>query len=211
MAITYPLSTAAFVELLKVESIVPMLDYQQEFAHLAGGPIIAKDLGPALWMAEVKTVALSRNEFVDVKSVLNSLMGSLNSFYLYDTQRRYPKADPTGSIVGASAVKINSVPDNLSISLKALPASYVLTRGDKLHFDYSSSRGYYEVLETVTANGSGVTSAFAVAPYVRSGAAANQDVTLKKPAMLARIMPGSIQVEAGIIASKLSFRCMQVL
>lgn len=211
MAITYPLSTTAFIGLLRVQAITPYLQFQQEIAPQASGGVIAKDLGPALWMADIQTVSLKRTLLDEIQAAIESMQGSIGTFYCYATSRWYPKSDIGGAILGASAVKINSVPDNVSLSLKGLPAAYVISRGDLFHFDYgSTTRAFHRVLETVTANGSGVTSAFAVSPHIRAGAASDQAVTLIKPQVLMRIVPGSYSVSAGLL-SQIQFKAQQVI
>ena len=211
MAITFPLSTASFIELLRVQAIVPYLQFQQELSSQGSGGVIAKDMGPALWMADIQTASLKNHLLEELEAAIESLQGSIGTFYCYDTKRWYPKLDPGGSILGASTVKINSVPDNISLSLKGLPAGYVISRGDRFHFTYNTtSRAYHRALETVTANGSGVTAAFAVSPYLRTGAAADQDVTLIKPSAIMRLVPGSHTISPGILSS-LQFKAQQVV
>lgn len=214
MALSFPLSTTAFFDLLKVRAVSPYLEFQQELSRQGSGGVIAKDLAPALWKADVSTVPLNDDDFNDIEAMIESLQGSINTFYLYDTKRRYPKSDPTGSIVGSNTVQINSVGgDNKSLTLKGLPASYTISRGDRFSFDYGGtpSRAYHRALETVVANGSGVTPSFMVSPYLRPGAAADQVVTLKIPTALMQIVPGSHRASPELPFSSISFTCSQII
>jgi hypothetical protein len=143
------------------------------------------------------------------------MIRSQGSFYLYDPRHPGPTLDPKGTILGSSAVKINSLPDSKSMTLKGLPAGYKLSVGDYLHFDYGtpSRRAFHEFAEDTTADGGGVTPAFEVSPFIRPGATVDLSVTLIKPAMKCIIRPGS--VEAGstgnIVTSQLSFSVVQKL
>ena len=211
MAISYPLSAADFMGMLRVQAVVPYLQFQQELSALASGGVVAKDLGPALWMADVQTLVLRPLLFEEILAAIESLQGSIGTFFLYDTLKCCPKADPKGTILGASNVKINSTSAR-SISLKGLPAGYVISRGDRFSFNYGTPlmRGYHRALETVTANGSGITPAFDVAPQIRQGAAADQSVQLIKPTVLMRIVPNSFSAAPGTLSS-IQFKAQQVV
>ena len=213
MAVSFPLAVTAFMDLLKTEAVVPYLDFQQELSFIGSGGTIAKDLAPALWRAAIRTVPMDHDELAYFMAMIEAMHGSTNTFYCYDTTRRYPKLDPTGSIVGSSAVKINGVSGTTALSLKALPASYVISVGDLLSFDYGStpSRAFHRALEQVTANGSGVTGNFDVSPPLRSGAAADISVSLKKPSCIMRMVPGSFRVDAGVKFATAGFDAIQVI
>lgn len=210
MAISYPLAAADFMQLLRVQAVVPYLQFQQELSALASGGVVAKDLGPALWMADVQTLVLRPLLLEEILAAIESLQGSIGTFFLYDTLKCCPKADPHGTILGASNVKINTATSR-GLSLKGLPAGYVITRGDRLSFDYGSPpmRGYHRALETVTANGSGTTPEFDVSPNIRAGAAADQTIHLIKPAVIMRIVPNSFSCAAGTLSS-VQFKAQQV-
>ena len=211
MAISYPLAAADFMALLRVQAVVPYLQFQQELSALASGGTVAKDLAPALWMADVQTLVLRPLLFEEVLAAIESLQGSIGTFFLYDTLKCCPKADPKGTILGASNVKINSASAR-AVSFKGLPAGYVISRGDRFHFDYGVplTRGYHRALETVTADGSGITPAFDVAPQIRQGAAADQTIHLIKPAVIMRIVPNSFSAAPGTLSS-LQFKAQQVV
>ncbi|ETR79295.1 hypothetical protein X566_01550 [Afipia sp. P52-10] len=91
---------------------------------------------------------------------------------------------------------MNSVIDPVTMTLKDLPVGFTLTRGDHFAFDYTfagfAMRALHRVMNTVTANGAGVTPAFGVRPYLRAGYALNAPVTLKRPMGVFRLLPGSL-------------------
>lgn len=213
MAIVYPLSTANFFDLLRLQDSTLQIMPVQESSQLARGDYLVKDLGPALWTGAFVTANLPLDDAMDVQALVESLQGSLYSFYAYNVRRPFPKADPTGSIIGANTVQILAIgSDNRTLQLKGLTAGYVLTRGDLIAFDYglARSRAYHRVLESITADGSGNTGFFTVEPAIRTGATVNEVVTLKKPAAQMCMVPGSFRPQSGNLYMSFTFAAYQV-
>ncbi|TPM39580.1 hypothetical protein [Mesorhizobium sp. B2-3-4] len=215
MALTFPLSLAAFADLLDVTAVKWWLQDNREYSGMGSGQILEADLAPQLWQGDVTLAEAYHYEVRKIEARVNAVIRSLGSFYLYDPRTAAPYADRDGAILGASTVQINSLPDAKSMSLKGLPAGYVLTAGDYLAFDYGSPsrRAFHEVSEDVTAGGGGTTGAFEVSPFIRPGAAVNQTVTLIKPAMKCKIKPGSFSVGStgNAVTSQISFSVVQKL
>lgn len=180
---------------------------------MGSGQILIADLGPALWSADVTTVEMLHRDATELEALADAIGGPSGSFYLYDPRSAYPKADPTGALLGAANVQINSLPDAKSISLKGLPPGYVLSAGDYLAFDYASNptrRALHRLAEAVTANGAGVTPAVEVRPFLRPGAAVSAAVMLKKAAARAIIVPGSFDASSvSALTSRITFKAMQ--
>lgn len=209
MTISYPLSTANFLDLLPVASIAPRLVPQQELSNQASGGVLGKDLGPELWMADIETVVMNDDDAARAQALIEALQGSSQTFWCYNTKRRYPKLDPTGSIVGSNTVKIKAVSGSYALQLKGLPASYTLTVGDMI--SVAARYGYHRVLETVTSDGSGNTATFSVASRLRNGEAVDDVVTLKIPTFLACVMPGSFDIQSDVKFTRMSFKACQVV
>ncbi|MDR7032930.1 hypothetical protein [Mesorhizobium sp. BE184] len=189
------------------------LQERQEFSRTGNGRTYGKSFGSALWTATWQTGPMLNTDLLDYEAVLNSLDGVIGTFYAYDLRRPYPRAYPTGAFTDSG--QINSLGTNgKSLSLKLLAAGFVLSRGDYLAFDYGAgpSRALHQVMETVTANGSGLTSEFEVRPYIRPGATVSTPVVLKKPPALFCLQPDSIQqsIVDGMHGS-ISFSAMQVI
>lgn len=156
---------------------------RQELSVSAGGGVIGKDLGEALWMAEWTTAPEEFDDAVTFEAMLRSLDGVIGTFTAYDLRRPYPKLYSDGSFTDSG--QINAIESNKALSLKSLPANFALSVGDYLAFTYNTTeRALHQVVEAVTANGSGLTAAFEVRPHIRAGAAANAAVTLKKPSAI---------------------------
>ena len=194
MALAFPLSNAAFMDLLGIAEITFDAPPQVEANATGGGEIMTADLGPMLWTGSVSLGAMTVQESATPELLLDVLGPPGRSFYAYDTRRPAPLADPTGAILGAAAPTINSLnANNRDVSLTGLPAGYVLTRGDYLAFTYSGVRALHRIVtNTISANGAGTTAQFEVTPRLRAGASVGLAVTLVKASCKAVLVPGSV-------------------
>lgn len=189
----YPYAVASLADRLSISSVLWDIRRNDELSGIADGRVWQAEHSDPLWTADVKLVLNEHDAAKQIAALIRKLHGAQESFFLFDPVSPYPQADPDGSIVGASTVQVHSVgTDRHTIRLKGLPASYVLTIGDKAQITFATTYTYFcEVSETVTADGSGVTAEFEVFPHVPVGVAANDAVNLKKPACKGFIMPGS--------------------
>lgn len=182
MTITYPYGVTVLADLLKIASVKWDIQRNDEMSGSGDGRVWQAELAPPLWKADVSVQIGYRDEVEQIAALLRKLHGAQESFYLYSPVRKYPLLDPTGSIVGSNEVKVHTA-SGANVRLKGLPASYKLSRGDKLQINYATSRNYFgEVSEDVTADGSGNTAAFGIFPHLPAGLAADDLVNLKKPA-----------------------------
>jgi hypothetical protein len=187
---------------------------RQELARRASGRAQGVDFGPAVWMATFVTPSLSHDDCIEVLADLNSLDGVIQYFEAYDTRRPYPRFFPDGDFSGTFLV--NSVgSDSKSLSLKGLPAGFVLKKGDRLSVTYGaeSIKALFEVSEpTVVANSSGITAEFEVRPHLITGIAADDVVGLHKPAVHMQVAPGSVSFnDAGSLLGTVSFQATQYI
>ena len=193
------------------------LDYGQEYTQQASGIVRVRDVRSPIWKASFTAPNGYLAEVETVKALLDDLRGSALSFYAWCPSRQYPASDPTGSIVAASTVQINGLngADLTRLSLKGLPAGYVLTRGDLLAFDYTATttrRALHRVVTaSIAANGSGVTAEFVVAPPLRAGAAVNATVNLRRAAGEFRVMPKTFRAPASGVTGNVSLDAVQVI
>jgi hypothetical protein len=211
MAITYPYGVSTFADVMKIKSAVFQPSYGQEYSGQASGIIIAKDLRPALWSADITTVDMRWDQANDLQALIEGLRGSIQTFYLYNPMRPYPKV---GASTHEATSQINTLgSDGTSLSLKGLGAAQVVTRGDMISFQYGSrpSRALHRVLETVTANGSGVTSEFQIQPAVRTGAVTSTAVLLNKAYGEFRLTSTFIQNVSSTVTVNYQIKAIQVL
>ncbi|MCC0013867.1 MAG: hypothetical protein H6881_08315 [Rhodobiaceae bacterium] len=213
MAYTFPLAATVFADLLSIAQVRFWLPSRQEVSGLGSGLIIAAELSPPLWMAEVSLAPMEEADAGRVQAIIETLDGAINEFYLYNPRRKYPLDDPDGSTIGASAVKIKANQNGKELQLKSLPAGYTLKAGDFLSWSYNSMTMFHRISEDATADGSGNTGWFEVRPHlIASSAAADTAVSLKKPAMRAIMVPGSFDpgtTRPPVITEGMSFQAIQ--
>ena len=209
MALSFP---ATFPDTIFQEQTFK-LHLSQEMAKNARGQVFVKDFGSGLWLAEVKTKPLRNDYAMEVEAKLNSLDGGINTFMFGDLRRKFPKEYPLGyddTNVAVYALNVN----NKALRLDGLASGPVLTVGDEISFTYgpSSARAYHQVMETVTADGSGITPEFEVRPHLRAGIAINDAVKMINPRAEMMIEPQSLQSQMqGQLHTVLSWRGIQVI
>lgn len=173
-----------------------VLTSRQEVSRTAGGQTIVKEFGPQIWKASFQTVPMEYTDGISFEALLNSLDNGLRTFTLYDMRRPYPKNYPTGSFTdGGSLASIGS--NRNLVTLSGLPASFALSAGDYFSFTYSGSPstkyGLHQLVESVTADGSGATGTFEVRPAIRDEVTSGATIQLKLPPALFRLVPGSVR------------------
>lgn len=211
MSISFPLTTLFDVAQIADQSF--QLQSRQELSRLASGITIAKDLGSALWTATFTTAQMTNDDALTLEAKLNALDGSIQLFEAYDLRRPNPKAYPDGT--GANdGVLVSVNANNKALALSGLAADQVVSVGDYLSFDYGSSRALHQVVEGVTANGSGVTAQFEVRPHIRSGwtLSPSTAVKLKSPRGQFVLLPNSVSSKSsGALHTIVSFQAIQFL
>lgn len=216
MPLTFPLSAAQFMQTLLIEELTFDDPVNVEVNVTGGGEIMRSQLAPQLWVGEARMGIMTRREAASPDVLLSVLRREGATFFAYDTRRAFPQADPTGAILGASAVTVASNPNPREITLAGLPAGYVLTRGDYIAWDYGSPtvrRALHRVVDaTVTANGTGTTPLFEVSPFVRPGAITG-NAMLIRAACKAVILPDGVSKGSTrrTINTGMSFRLQQTL
>lgn len=213
MAYSYPLAKSALNDLLSITEVVWDVQRNDELSGSGDARIWQAELAPPLWTGDVKLAPGQNDELKQIAARVRKLYGAQESFYLCDPISLYPQADPTGSVLGSSTVQVHTVgAAKKSLRLKGLPAAYVLTIGDKLQITYATSYNFFgEVSETVTADGSGVTPEFEIFPHVPAALAADDAVTLAKPACKVFVLPGSFApgTARGVITEGAGFKVME--
>ena len=214
MALTFPLSLPNLADLLPLESASWNLAQQQELSGLGSGEGIAHDLGPPLWEAEVSTGLMEHDDAYAALARLNSLAGSVNTFYLHNPAKPGPRMDVNGITLGAATPTISAIStDRRSLAITGLPDNYVLSVGDFLAIDYGTGRrALLQAVEAKTASSGGVTTQFEVTPHLRSGITTTLAVTLIKPAAKVKLVPNSLRLDtSGALQSRIRFTARQTL
>ncbi len=190
----------------------------RRFNKTGGGLVFGSERGARLWQGSIQMTVLPHADAAEIDALMSLVTGNGMAFLMYDSRSAYPRADPTGSILGASAPTISFVNANRAdINISGLPAGYVLSAGDTLAFTYGSAPVRYAMHRIVvgrTASGGGVASTLQISPPVRTTGLAGTPVTLIKSPMIAQVVPGSYvppNFQTGVISSPGSFDFMQTL
>lgn len=210
MTIAFPRALPAEL-LARMSTCLFSFDYMQDIAPTRGGVNIVRDLGPALWHASFQSALLVPNSFKIVEGWLDSLGGSVNTFYGYDLARTYAinypngyaalnRANSGGSFSAGTVLLAAVAGDNVTATLGSigapattLPAGFVMSVGDYLAFDYNSgiSRALHRVVAGGTADTNGVL-AIEVRPQIRAGWSGSS-VQLATPSGKFLVLPGSVK------------------
>lgn len=209
------MATTDIVSILPPTGWTFQLGISDEVAGQRGVQVRTKQLGPDLWKAHYESNQLTPALARKLKGMITLLLSQRGTFYVWDPRGQYPAADPLGALILTPAdIKINSLnADSQRMSLKGLPVGYTVTAGDYLSFTYGSARALHQIGSpvTTTADGSGITAEFYVAPRIRSGASVNAVVTLQKPTAEMLIIPSSFSVQEFPLGGSISFDAVQVL
>lgn len=204
MSLSSPRSIAQFFDAIKWSYPKPFTIAQQgDVARREDARSLVSMSGQGYWRFSAKVQENIQSIALRYQTLIEAVAHGGLEFYAYDFRRPYPLLDPTGSIIGANAVKINSVgSDNSSVSLKTLTNGYKLSIGDYLQLTGAYGDSLHRLVEDVTADGSAVTSEFQVIPELPTGVAVNDAVNLKKPSTKFIITPGSFdEGEADLITT----------
>jgi hypothetical protein len=213
MALTFPLSLAAFADTLPIASNPFILEEMQELSIAGSGETIAATLAPSRWTSPVMLARMVHTKARAVQARLEAMSGPVQSFFLHCVTNSFPAADPGGEILGEAAVTIHAIGgNNRSLRLTGLPAGYVLSPGDALAFSYGSNpvrRAWHRLAEGSEASSGGLTPLFELSTPLRPGVAEGLAITLKKPAAKMFIVPKSVSVSHTARHSTISFQAMQ--
>jgi hypothetical protein len=201
MAITYPLNL-----LPGFPGWTPgfSLSWRQEQSTQASGRVLVKDMGAPLWTLRAASKVLSPNNLDLWRARLTSLENGLQQFWGFPMSRCYPIAYPKGSwptggaftglTANLSAINAN----RKAVTLSALPAGFVLSPGDYISIARSGAADLHQLMETATASGGGVTAEFEIRPQLWPDVTITRAVSVKQPACLMAIVPGSIATDAAL-------------
>lgn len=216
--LTFPLPLSDFFDLLPIEQATCDLTEALDIAQTGGGEVLAADLGPMLWAGQIDLGIMTQAEAAAVRPLIGLLRRPAASFFVADPTRPWPRFDPGGVILAASAgtTAILAVGGSMrEISLKGLPAWYQISRGDLISFEYGSGPTRYalhEFIGSAQAGSNGQTALIEVNPPIRPGAAADTAVQLLWPRCKARLQPGAVTgTSKNTITGDASFAWTQTL
>lgn len=195
--------------------------YAQVRAPTRGGLTQVANIAPDLWEIKYETPPLREAEAGIWHAWLQSLRGGARLFKAWNPVRRYAVTYPSGyggmSRAGGGSfdgtATLSAIGGTLdTVTLTALPASFVLAPGDMLSFPFSSAVGQslHRVVENATANGSGAMTV-TVEPTIPLAATTGVTVSLEKPWCKAVLDPRTVQGPWTLgRRSAVSFQAVQV-
>lgn len=191
MAYSFPISTSDFLDSLPIKDVSFYPGMPATFSQTGAGETIKHKLGARLWRGELMLGADYHHEAAKAEAMISLLEEPGASFLIHDPRKPFPTSDPDGSILGSSTVLLNQLgSNNRDISLVGLPASYVLTPGDLLGWQYGSNPVRYAVHRIVrgsVASSGGNSGLIEVTPFVQPGVSAGAVVSLIRPPVKAKL------------------------
>ena len=194
--LTYPLSYAQFLGVLRVAEVTFRLSHPQEHTRLGDGTVISASLGAALWTGKIRLAQANHPRHAQMEALLALMDQPGATFLCHDPRYVGPAGDPAGTVLGSRTVTIHTMASNLrEVRLTGLPSGYALSAGDMLAFQYGSNPVRYALHRIVvggTASSTGLSPLLEVVPNLRLGAVAGLTVSLVRPACKARLLPEPI-------------------
>lgn len=176
----------------KIKTLMFQLKFRQELSRTRGGSLRGVDHGVPIWTASFSTAQIVVDDCVEYEARLNQLGGVIDVFLAGDTRRNMPRLYPTG-VFSDTATIATLGGDGKSMSLTGLPAGFVLSIGDYFQVTNAGVPLLFSIMTKVTANGSGVSPVFAIAPHYDPSMTTGMAVILKNPGCWMRLEPGSVQ------------------
>lgn len=212
MTITFPRTDIMTMVDYSADTAPPQLVSRQEMSRQGSGRTIGKDFGSAIWVVNYTTKPLNNDDAGAFEAALDSLDGVVQTFEACDLRKVMPREYPTGACNDGVLLSVNA--NNKALALSGLVAAQIVSAGDYLSFTYGTSRALHRVVETVTADGSGVTGQFEVRPHIRPGWTLSPStvVKLKNPRGIFALVPGSISARpGGALHTVISFQGVQYI
>jgi len=213
--LSFPLTNEQFANKLKFVAQVFDLSENRQVSEQGNGEILISDLGPRLWHGSITVRTDEHDEQVQVHALAQSLRQGVGTFHIGDRMRRFPSADPDGSLLGGAAVTLSApTPGSSTMTLSGLPDGYKLTPGDYLSFDYGEGRRALHQVVIGGQVGPESTISLSVVPAIRPGSQDGAAVNLVDATCKAIMVPGSFKagtIGLGGITKGFSFNFRQSL
>jgi len=215
MAFSFPLTRAAFLNLLPVQDVRFYLGQQHQIAGLGGGEILKAETGPALWRGSVDLAPMKSRTAAEFEALIAVLEAPGASFEACKPNQTGPAGDPGGALLGASTPEIMEISgDGSRLKLQDLPNGYTFAPGDFLSFTYNTDRTALHRCASGGTSALGSTGFIDVVPFVRvTFPAAAVAVEIIRPYCRAVLVPGSVDygTTRNGITSGVSFQFQQTL
>lgn len=209
MALSFPLSIAAFADLIPAASFRMWIERYVELSGTASGIIIASEIAAPKWKAEIGFAPMKKSDASVMQAMCQALGIGAGTFYLYDLRKSAPSTGG-GGFGGQQISQLSGT----ELRLAGIPANRLLPAGTALSFDFGSSpvrRAYHVLTEPAQADGSGVTPMFSVDPPVKAGTTNGLQVTLYKPAAKMKVLAFDAGVSEGRWTTGMSLSAIEAI
>ena len=199
MATAFPIPLENFFDLIRFTSLDFQLGEAMEVNETAGGEVLAARVGQNLWSGKVSVVQAHYRTQEVIQSKLDLLRRPGASFLIGDRFGQYPQGDPDGSVLGVTAVTVESVqPNNRVLRLQGAPDGYQVSAGDHFSVTYGSSPVKYAYFRVVA--GSTFSNTYSpprtgdieVQPFISTSISAGDSVRLVRPHLKAVYVPDTM-------------------
>ena len=215
MALSFPLAIGGFFAGLSISECTFYAPASLKISRTRGGAIKTAKMGERLWTGRATIAPQPHAGAAGQAALVSVLSGPGRSFFAHSLPLYAPIADPTGETLGAATPVIHTLQaGGREMRISGLPAAYVLTVGDYVSFTYGSDPvryGFHQVVNTVTADGAGLSPLFEVTPPIRDGAVTSTAVTLVQPFIKAVLVPGSFATARPAVSDGLVIEFVQTL
>ena len=218
MALEFPLALADFFENLDLtESTLDLPESMVVTGRTGGGEVLTATSGVRLWEGDVVFMPQSYADADAILAKISILREPGRPFFVTHAARPAPRYDPTGAILGGAQPKISSVAsNNRDLTIKDMPAGYVIAPGDHISWRYGINPDYryafHRVVQGGVASGGG-TVTVEVTPYIRTGALPDLDIKLINPMLKAVLVPRTVDTGkySGRLVTGIKFGWRQTL
>lgn len=217
MDLTQPISVADLYARLSQPEARFDLGEARTRSETGGGETLTAQRGVRLWRGRIVINPARAIPHEQIQAVIDLLGRPGVSFMVEHPFMRFPQADPTGAnLIGAAPFVAARADDRHIFSIGGLPAWYRVTPGDHLSIAWGAGgakRSYHRVL-TGSAVTSGVAADVYVNPAIPEGVAVDDAVQVLRPALKAKMVPGSYEAPAlqpGQLAGRSQFDWEQTL
>jgi len=202
MALTYPLSVAAFIKALPVSKFTFQPTINTTMGTTGAGEILTVGNGERLWEGVVEVFKSHWAEYEADMALVREMEEVGGTFLMTPLHMERP---------GAAGATLSTV-SGRQVRFSGAGVGRVLTAGSYFSFAYGGGRySLHQLSETVTADGTGLTPLGQVVPPVPASVPTPQAVQFALPVCKAIIVPGSVQPPdiRSVFAETFSFRWRQ--
>lgn len=185
------LQLSSFYDLLRFNSYSFELNENIISSVDGSGQLLTSHLGPRIWKGTINCSATNHADAIEMNALLQAIQNPNVFFEVTDEVRQYPKSYKEADSAALNNVRLVSPLPGYAATITGLPVGYVLSPGDNFSFSINGVKRICRIATGGSANTGGSVSVTLLNP-LPSGLVNNTVITVKKPALTARYVPGSL-------------------